>query len=929
MLTPAALTPVAFEKRADNIADLLLRAAKQHPECGVLVASEDLAHDAEHLSYPALLAEARRILGGLQMRMPHSAAKVALLLERPREFIPAFWACVLGGYVPCPLAPIRNDDERWAKHLAHVDALLDRPLFISTGTLLTGLPASVATANLDDLRTSAPAERVHRAKSSDMAILMLTSGSTGNSKAVELTHGNLLASLAGRAKRQQLTSTDVTFNWIAFDHVAALLESHMIALYVGATQLHAEPATVLADPLQFLRLIHRHHVSVAFAPNFLLGQLNAALSTAGSRPTDVPFKVDLSGLRRIVTGGEANVVATGRRFLELLAPHGLSRNVLWPAFGMTETCAASVYSHEFPDLDAKREFAAVGLPIEGLNIRIVNEQGIALGDGETGELQLSGAVIFHRYHNNEEATRSAFTTDGWFRTGDLGRMDNGRLSLVARTKDSIIVSGVNYFSHELETQLEQLDGIERSFVAAFPTRPKGADTEQLVVTFANTLAEDDEAALYQLLVAVRNTTIMLWGFRPAVILSLPKHTFPKTSLGKIQRTLMRKRFEAGELAVYSDYIAQVTTRQVGPYIAPEGAVETGVAETFATILGMDPDTLNASASFFDLGGTSLDILKLTQLLERRFGLEGGLPLVLQNASVRQLAARIISGTQPSGPYDPIVALQAGGKKTPLFCVHPGNGEIFIMANLAKYFLNDRPFYALRPRGFNEGEEVFTSFDEVVETYIEAIRKRQPHGPYAIAGYSLGCRIAFEIAKRMEDRGERVAFLGIIDLYPGYEAISVTFRGIAVALAFVTDLIDKKTRQELDRSIHTLPPEQDPCEYILSFASRDRMAQMGIDLRKYSAWARVAYSLEHLLMNHLTTGSVKAMTVFVSNGIAYYMAYDWPKHEWRAQLERWNAFTQQAKYVDVPGNHHTLMSPKNVAVFQAILRHEIDLAFGEA
>jgi acyl-CoA synthetase (AMP-forming)/AMP-acid ligase II/thioesterase domain-containing protein/acyl carrier protein len=926
MPKPALLQATEFEGTPTCLSDLLLRTANQHAAHGMHFSAGGYVQDADYLSYPNLLEAARRILSSLRARDLHPNSKIILLLERPKDFIPAFWACVLGGYVPCPLAPIRNDDDRWAKHLAHVDSLLDRPLFVSTGILREALPKSLATADLKDLRIGSACERIHRAGSSDPAILMLTSGSTGNSKAVELTHDNLLTSLAGRAERQQLTSADCMFNWIAFDHVAALLESHMIALYVGATQLQAEPATVLADPLEFLRLIHRHRVTVAFAPNFLLGQINAVLQeSSANSPTTLALDVDLSCLRRIVTGGEANVVETGRRFLEILAPHGLARNALWPAFGMTETCAASVYSHEFPDLDSKREFAAVGLPIRGMSVRIVNEQGVALEDGEIGELQLSGPLIFHRYYNNEDATRSAFTADGWFRTGDLGRLDNGRLSLIARTKDSIIVSGVNYFSHELESQLEQLEGVERSYVAVFPTRPKGADTEQLVVTLATNLPAESEDMLYQILIAVRNTTIMLWGFRPATILMLPKNAFPKTSLGKIQRTLMRKRFEAGEFAPYLEQVAQITARQIGAFTPAEGPVETSVAEIFSGILGMDLTTLSAISSFFDLGGTSLDILKLTQLLEHRFGLTGGLPLVLQNPSVRQLTMRIESGAGPISTYDPIVPLQITGKKTPLFCVHPGNGEIFIMTNLAKYLLNDRPFYALRPRGFNEGEEVFRSVDEIVDTYVEAITRRQSHGPYAIAGYSLGVRITYEIVKRLEARGEHVAFHGLIDFYPGLESTPVDFVTIALGLAFVTDLIDKKTRLELGELIYTIPADQDPCEYILQHASRERQAQLGIDLRKFSTWAHVAFSVESLLLTHLTSGSVSKITAFVSNGVEYYTTREWTKEKWREQIEGWSAFTQQIKYIDVPGNHHTVMSPKNVAAFQAILRHEIDAA----
>jgi acyl-CoA synthetase (AMP-forming)/AMP-acid ligase II/thioesterase domain-containing protein len=865
----------------------------------------------------------------LRIRAGLPGAKVALLLERPADFIPAFWACVLGGYVPCPLAPIRGDSQRWAKHLAHVNALLDNPLFVSAGALLSELPATLSVAGLDELGGAVAETRVRNVRLSDGAILMLTSGSTGNSKAVELTHHNLLASMAGRAARQQLTSADIAFNWIAFDHVAALLESHMIALYVGATQLQAEPASILSDPLQFLRLIHRHRVSLAFAPNFLLGQINAAVQMNGlATPGNGTVALELSCLRRIVTGGEANVVETGRRFLELLAPYGLRGNALWPAFGMTETCAASVYSHEFPLCDGGREFASVGLPIAGMELRIIDEQGHASPPGAAGELQVRGPVIFQSYYNNEAATRAAFTDDGWFRTGDVGSVEEGRLCLIARNKDSIIVSGVNYYSQELETRLEQLEGIDRSFVAAFPTRPKGADTEQLVVTFATTLLPIDEEGIYQLMVGVRNTTIMLWGFRPSLILPLPREAFPKTSLGKIQRTLMRKRLEARELDHHLQQVAALVSRQAGPYVAPQDSQEKAIAAIFAEILKIDLQAVSTTASFFDLGGTSLDILRLARALQG-LGIGSAVHLVLQNPTVRQLAAHVSSGSsEPRATYDPIVRLQLTGKKTPIFCVHPGNGEIFVLTNLAKYFLNDRPFFALRPPGFNEGEQRFATVDEMVSAYVDAILQRQPSGAYAIAGYSLGSQIAFEIAKELEARGKELAFLGCIDYWPCHEATKLAFN-MAAALALVLDLLTKEQYHQLNRELRHDLPSDEVCEYVLGLAAPARLAELQLDLSRFARWARVAYAVETMMFSHVTSGTVSRMTVFCSEGISSrYATVEWSRKTWRDQLERWTPFASRLEYVDVPGHHHVLMAPRHLPVFQGLLRTQIELAFAE-
>lgn len=909
-----------------GVGGILIQAAQQSPSAGIHIAAN--GEDAtSFISYPALLDQAARILGGLRERGLRSGAKVALLLQRPGDFIPAFWACLLGRYVPCPLATVSNDHDRWMTHVSHVASLLDGPLFISVAAPSIELPASVDSIDLNLLRKGHPPAQLDDSAPNDLAILMLTSGSTGLSKAVALTHDNIFASMEGRASRQALSKKDKMFNWISFDHVAALLESHMVAVYVGAEQLHAEPHVILADPLRFLRLIARHRVSVAFAPNFLLGQINAALEAgAQGAQSCLPADLDLSCLRRIVTGGEANVVDTGRRFLKILATYRLNSSALWPAFGMTETCAASVYSDDFPERDLTNEIASVGLPISGLSMRVVGEFGEPQPEDEVGELEVSGSVVFSRYHNNDEATRSAFTEDGWFRTGDLGRIKEGRLTLVARSKDTIIVNGVNYFVRELETRLAQLPGIDASFIAAFPTRPKGADTEQLVILFSSTLQADDDVGMYNLVVAIRNTTIMLWGFRPTLIVHLARERFPKTSLGKIQRSLMRQKLERGDFDVDRDWMERIIRGQLGDYAAPSSNTETQVAGLFGKVLGINPSSISATTSFFDLGGTSLDILKLTHALQREFAWEATLPIILQNPTVRSLATRISDRhVQINTAYDPLIPLQLTGRKTPLFCVHPGNGEVLVLVNVAKYFVNDRPFYALRPSGFNRGEEPFKSFEEIVVTYLDAILKRQPCGPYAIAGYSLGCRIAFDIAKQLEARGQRVAFLGCIDWYPNDAPTGLTF-DMPSSLAYVLGLIDRAKWEELGALLYPTSPMPDPCEYVFRFASPDRLAQLDLNLEKFTTWSRVAEAMEEILFTHIPSGAVENITVFCSDGMTPdYSALENSRLEWRSQLKRWDTFAKTTRYVDVPGQHQEIMFPKHVAAFQAVLRAEVDRA----
>ncbi|MFB7503156.1 non-ribosomal peptide synthetase [Streptomyces broussonetiae] len=909
-----------------NVADLLLHAARQHPDSGIRYCLGGSVAEYRDQNYAELLDDALRLLGTLRAQGMRAQDKVVLILEEPQDFLTAFWAAVLGGFVPCPVVPLRGDPDRWAAQLAHVDRLLDHPLVVTSEALAVELPPMERLLTLSsDLPAEVPPATPCTARPQDPAVLMLTSASTGAAKAVVLSHANLLASMAGKNETHRLTAADTTLNWVSFDHVAALLECHLLPLSTGSRQLHVAAPIVLGEPLEFLRLIARHGVTMSFAPNFLLGLLNAAaprLSRTGEH-------LDLSPVRQIISGGEAVVRTTAEAFLDAYAPHGLARDALWPAFGMTETCAGSIYSRvALPDVDRGREFAGLGTPITGVHIRIADPDDRALPPGQVGELQLSGPVITPGYYNNEQATQDAFTADGWLRSGDLGRIDEGRLALVGRSKDSVIVNGVNYFSHDLESVLETLEGVAGSYCAAFPVRPEGSDTEQLVVAFHPEVPDGDDAALHRVLTAVRAGVVGHWGFRPALVLPLPKDAFPKTSLGKIQRALMRDRLASGAYDAARRAVAELSTRMLGHHITPEGPAEQAVAEVYAELFGIEPGAVGATANFFDLGGTSLDILRLCSRLAERFG--GARPevvSVLKAPTVRALAAGLTERELP-GPaeYDPLVPLHTGGTRTPLFCVHPGVGEVLVFVGLAQYFVGDRPFYALRARGFGAGEKPFVTFDEMVDCYTRAIRDRQPQGPYAVAGYSFGAAVAFEIAKRLTSQGERVDFVGSFNLPPHikYRMEELDFAETAVNLAFFLGLIDKRQSLELPARLRGLPVDEQLAR-LLDVASPQRLASLQLDEEKFGNWAELADSLTDLGRGYEPSGKVPSVSVFCATPLRG------TKEDWvRDELRRWDEYaTGPNRYIDVPGEHYTLMGPRHVAAFQGILRRELDRALEEA
>ncbi|MFE6163933.1 alpha/beta fold hydrolase [Streptomyces sp. NPDC056486] len=909
------------QRHASTLPQLLERAA-QDTSRGITFIG------GSFLSYAELRECACRIAQGLHNYGASRGERVLISAHDPENFFRAFWGCVLAGVVPCPVAP-PADPSRWRAQLEHLRTLLGDPLVIVSKESHGDLPdVGLRTVTVEELsHASAEHDQLPAPAPDDLAVLMLTSGSTGSSKAVRLTHTNLLAAQAGKAGALDLGPDDTSLNWISADHIAAI-EANLLPMFNGADQVMATPATVLADPVEFLRLLAAHRVRVTFTPNFLFGQINQALA---QRPVPQD-ELDLSLVRHIISGGEATVTGTVRAFLDALSGYGLRRDVIVPAFGMTETCAGSVFNREFATRDLETEFPPLGRPVQGLRIRIVDGNGTVLAstDGpttaESGEVQLRGTMVTDGYFGNDQATAQAFTPDGWFRTGDLGCLDaEGRLTLVGRTKDSVIVNGVNYYSHDLEAVLDELDGVKRGQVAAFPIRPDGADSEQLAVAFVPAGDPADDSAVYRALVAIRSSTVMHWGFRPQLILPVAEAEIPRGNLGKIQRSRLRAAVENGGLDEAVRRSDQVSTRFLGEYVAPEGEVQIALAEIYARVL--NTEKVPTTASFFDLGGTSLDVLRLKLEIQTEFGIDDvPMSTLLQAPSVRALAGRLTAARNADGDsaYDPLVPLQVTGDGTPLFCVHPGLGEVLVFVNLAKYFTGERPFYALRARGFGQGESHFGSFDDMVTTYVEAIRRTQPSGPYAVAGYSYGGAVAFEIAKRLEADGDEVKFVGVFNLPPSISGRmnEITFTDGAINLALFLELIAAADVEGLTSTLRPLP-EADQLAYLVDHAPKRRLVELDLTVEQFTTWVHLAQSMVHLGRTYEPSGSVDDVRVF------YCTPLKGTKQEWLDnQLRHWDDFTRGPnQYIEVDGEHYTLMSPQHVQSFQATLRNELTRALG--
>lgn len=402
-----------------------------------------------------------------------------------------------------------------------------------------------------------------------------------------------------------------------------------------------------------------------------------------------------------------------------------------------------------------------------------------LPDGQSGELQLRGPMLFGKYYNNPTATEQSFVDGGWFRTGDLGIIENGQLRLSGRIKDTIIVHGVSYGIPELETHLQGKESeglIADSYLVVAPFRAANQDTESFVVFYSPNFdfyseepSEEFDTEVSDRLqmthAYIKTICIRMVTLAPHQIIPIPMAQLSKekSTLGKLSRAKLVKQYQQG---FFDDHLSRVDAliklgRSKKFVQAEEGSKAATVCQIYESIFDLEVGSISAEDNFFELGGTSIDVLRMKREVENALNLPDEIPIlrILLNPTPNALAELVEKLLDPASAdaatYDPVVPLQTTGNKTPIFFIHPGVGEVLIFVNLAKYFHNERPFYALRARGFDKGQPTFKSMEEMATCYADAMKRTQPQGPYAVAGYSYGGVVAFEVAKILESRGKHL------------------------------------------------------------------------------------------------------------------------------------------------------------------------------
>ncbi|KAF2236497.1 thioesterase domain protein [Viridothelium virens] len=845
-----------------------------------------------------------------------------------------FWAAVIAGCVPTISTPFTSHGEQRQRHIEHLKTLLGHPICITRQSLLHefegGNDLNIRTVEeIRELRSSDSQQ--HKvdpdiARSEDIAMLMLTSGSTANAKAVCLTHAQVISAILGKSHGLGFKPGDTFLNWVGLDHVASLVESHIAAMYVQADQVLVSATDVLSDPDGFLRLLSKHKATFSFAPNFFLTRLKSAFDTIDGQI----LNLDFSHLRTIASGGEANVVEICDAINKMFRAHGAKRITVTPGFGMTETCAGAIYNTLGPrnDISLNRQFASLGICNPGTEMRITvqGEAGKMAATNEPGQLELCGVSVFKRYYNDPVSTAAAFTSDGWFVTGDRAYIDEaGHLNLAGRIKEVLNVNGVKHSPDGLETAIEddRSIGITPNHTLAFAYRPQDSPTEQVCIVYAPTYEPHDITARINTKDRIEQITIMYMGVCPYV-LPLDLSVLPRSTLGKLSRSKIQAAFGRGDFLTFQERNDELLRKSRSlTHDQPTNRTEQTILKECKLILSSCSQEIGVETSIFGAGITSINLLRLKKRLQIVLGFDE-IPLItiMTNPTVRALTSAI-DGLQNPHSYDPVVVLQSGGKKTPLWLIHPGVGEVLVFLALAEYF-SDRPIYALRARGF-DGEAYFSDITDATQTYHRAIKQRQPQGPYAIAGYSYGSMLAFEVSKAMkaEDDSE-IKFLGSFNLPPHIKSRMEQLDWVEgiLNLSYFLELITSSHARAISTAMHALSTKNEVVDAILADSDPARLECLGLTANKLSNWANLAHNLQSMARDYEPSGMVDSIDVFCAIPLA---AVSSSKQEWKENsLSKWNDFSKTAPRIhDVDGEHYTMISPTHVVSFQSTLKRALE------
>jgi fatty-acyl-CoA synthase len=526
-------------------------------------------------SYADILSSSSRAADYLLQNGITKGSKVLIVLPTGPGFMATFMACQLLGAIPVPAVPpygLNRLDEYFAK-CSNLVVSSEAQGIVTCRKLLplfkAARPAKEARGafsnlmlDMDLLSHDNTLTYAHEAKADDIAMIQFTSGSTGSQKGVVLTHRNLLANIRAIGEGAKFIPSDVCVAWLPLYHDMGLIGHFLAAIVWGMPLVLMPPLHFVRRPSSWLKAISKYRGTCSAAPNFAYSLCVKKVSEKAMA------EMDLSTWRVALCGAEPIDPKTVRSFIEKFSSCGFGKGTFFPVYGMAENALAVTFppvgrgpifdeidrttfeitGKALPATDESNTLTcvSVGRVLPRHELRVVAEKGGVLGDGELGEIEIRGPSMMAGYYKNKEATDEVMRPDGWLRTGDLGYVRDGELYVTGRFKEMIIKGGKNYFPQDIETAAASEKGVRVGCSAAFGVWNSKRGTEDMILV-CETRVTNTEELRKDLIFRIRRKVQQDTGSSPDKVLLVAPGTVPKTSSGKIQRGLTRKRYLDNDL----------------------------------------------------------------------------------------------------------------------------------------------------------------------------------------------------------------------------------------------------------------------------------------------------------------------------------------------------------------------------------------------
>lgn len=616
----------------NTLSDLLAEASNKDRAIRFI----DGENDESIVKFADLRDRARTLLGLLQARGMNPGDELIIFSKSNESFVVAFWAAVLGGIVPVPVAVGISDEHRLK--LFRILAQLERATLLTETELLDRLLQFSQQRGRDDitallatktvlLSDADPDVRgdVYESRADDIAFIQYSSGSTSDPKGVVLTHRNLCTNIRAIVEACNWSEDDTSLSWMPLTHDMGLIGYHLSVLGVGMNHAVMDTNVFVRRPLLWMSKANELRATQLCSPNFGYKHFLKLFQRKGL--TDV----DLSCVKLILNGAEPISWQLCEEFLGALAPHGLSRTAMFPVYGLAEaTVGVSIpepgteYSRITVDRHSLRvgepfraispddanavSFVRVGNSIRDVTIRIVDDDDQPLGAEKVGNIQLHGGSVTERIYGDESSTTELFTEDGWLRTGDCGVFVDEQLVITGRQKDIIIVNGQNYYPHDIEDIVARLDGLDLNKVVVAGATPRGGQTEELIAFILHRQATEQFLPMIE---QVQNLIGEQTGLEIDKV--IPVARIPKTTSGKVQRAKLLQSYFDGE---FDDVLAQlhaedsvVRETDEDPLIAELEVI----CREFAKERKIGPDD-----NLFEVGVSSLTLTEIVLAIDEKY-----------------------------------------------------------------------------------------------------------------------------------------------------------------------------------------------------------------------------------------------------------------------------------------------------------------------